>query len=225
MLLKKLIFLLLFFIAFDSLAQIDTTFVDNKYRDDQLYIGLNYNLLLNQPDNYDQYGISGGITLGYIRDIPLNKRRNLGLGLGLGYSYNAYSHNLKITDSSIEVVSSDSFDNNRLKLNTLDIPLEIRWRTSTAKKYSFWRIYSGVKFSYLFANSSKFESTTEFHKVTNIDQLNTWTTGVYLSAGYSTFNLNIFYGLTPLFSDSYRLNNGSEIGLNQLHIGMIFYML
>ena len=47
-----------------------------------------------------QKGFSTGFTLGYIKDIPLNTRRNFGLGIGLGISTNSYNNNLKISKSN-----------------------------------------------------------------------------------------------------------------------------
>ena len=45
------------------------------------------------------------------------------------------------------------FDNNPKKnvqkLSYIEIPFEIRWRTSKVHSHKFWRIYSGVKYSYL----------------------------------------------------------------------------
>lgn len=53
-------------------SRIDTTQVDQKYREDQFYISLTYNLLSNKPNKVTQSGFSSGIHFGFIRDIPIN---------------------------------------------------------------------------------------------------------------------------------------------------------
>ena len=50
-----------------------------------------------------QQGLSGGLHLGFIRDFPINKKRNVGLGVGLGYSNNSYNHNLFIKEENSSV--------------------------------------------------------------------------------------------------------------------------
>jgi len=223
---KSLFLFLVFFVAI-TYAQVDTdsTFVDTKYLEDQFYAGLTYNLLIDKPSGFNQNGISGGISVGYIRDFPINTRRNLAIGVGLGYAYNAYNQNLKITeDATYEVVSNDSFSSNRLTTYLIELPIEVRWRTSTATTYSFWRIYTGVKFGYVFASHSRYSDALEVIKVKNIEDLQKVQYGLTFSAGYSTFNLHLYYGLNTLF-DNVKTVEGDLIDLRQLNVGMVFYIL
>ena len=221
--------LLLFLVSFVAITygQVtpDSTFVDTKYLEDQFYAGLTYNLLIDKPSGFNQNGISGGISVGYIRDFPVNTRRNLAIGVGLGYAYNAYNQNLKISkEGTYEVISNDSFNSNRFTTYLIELPIELRWRTSTATNYSFWRIYTGVKFGYVFANHSRYSDDVEVIKVKNIDGLQKVQYGLTFSAGYSTFNLRLYYGLNSLF-DNVKTVESKVIDLRQLNIGMIFYIL
>src|SRR5690606_37202074 len=75
----------------------DTTFVDDKYREDQFYISVTYNLLQSKPDGMSQRGFSSGFHFGFIRDMPINDRRNIALGIGLGLSSNSYNQNMLIS--------------------------------------------------------------------------------------------------------------------------------
>ena len=61
-----------------------------NYLDDQLYISLAYNILVSTPKDMKTYSFPNTLSLGYIRDIPLNARRNIGLGAGIGLSYHQY---------------------------------------------------------------------------------------------------------------------------------------
>ena len=45
--------------------------LDSLYREDQFYIGFTFNLLWDIPSGVDQSGFSGGIHMGYTRDLSL----------------------------------------------------------------------------------------------------------------------------------------------------------
>lgn len=75
------------------------TILDDKYREDQFYIGFTYNILQNRPSGISQNNLSNGLHIGVIRDFPINKKRNKAIGIGLGYSYNSYFHNLKAVET------------------------------------------------------------------------------------------------------------------------------
>src|SRR4030065_599486 len=92
-----LLFFLLFSFVKPQAQVINDSIIDIKYLEDQLYISLAYNILGNKPATISQNGFSGGFSLGFIKDIPLNARRNIGFGVGVGYAYNVYVQNLKIS--------------------------------------------------------------------------------------------------------------------------------
>ena len=100
---------------------------------------------------------------------------------------------------------------------------EIRWRTSNAKKYDFWRIYTGIKFLYNLSNTFQYtESSTDF-KYENVSAYRKLQYGLTLSAGYTEFNAYLFYGLTPIFENA--IINGEEINSTTLKFGLVFYFL
>ena len=214
-------------LSFYCASQSDSTFVDNKYFEDQFYFGFSYNALLEQPSDFIQNGISGGVGIGYIRDIPLNKRRNVGFGIGLGYAYNAYIQNMKIEEiggqSNYSIVSTGSYKSNRFASHAIELPIELRWRSSTATKYNFWRVYTGVKLGYVFVANSKYVDSSETIKVDSINEYENIQYGITLSAGYSSLNVHIYYGLNELFKDAYV--DSESIDMTQLSIGLIFYVL
>jgi len=225
---KKWVFVISVYLFYiQSYAQIDSTFVDDKYFEDQFYIGFNYNSLLDQPENFSQNGLSGGIELGYTRDIPINKERNFGLGIGVGYAFNSYIQNMKITslanETVFEVISSELYSKNRLITHLIEVPITIRWRTSTPAKYKFWRVYGGAKLGYVFSSLSRYEDSIETIKTRNIDELKGLQYGLTLAVGYGSLNLHLYYGLNDMFKDA-EVNN-EPIDIKQFNIGLIFYML
>jgi len=227
---NRLLCFCLFLFAWNmSFSQIDTTFVDNKYFEDQFYFALNYNGLYDRPNDFETNTLSGGIMLGYIRDIPFNKRRNVGIGIGLGYSYNNYRQNLQIEatprGTQFKLMPYEDFETNRFAIHLVEMPLELRWRTSTATKYSFWRIYAGFKVGYIFYSKEKSYSSGEEIILENIEALENMRYGLSFSAGYGSLNFNIYYGLNNLFKDGSETVLEEPIDIKQINVGLMFYIL
>lgn len=224
---KKILTIIFIVCAFaQSFSQDNGNMVlDENYLEDQLYLTLNYGILNNKPNDFLQNGFSGGLSMGFIKDIPLNSNRNFGLGIGLGYGFSTYIQNLKISPANgIETFSlAENYNTNKLNVNFVEVPFEIRWRTSTAEKYKFWRVYSGIKLSYLLSSKAKYESDTEAIEIKNLNSIAKFNYGLTLSAGYSTWNINVYYSLLPLFKSGNL--NGSEIDINEFKVGLIFYIM
>ena len=200
-------------------AQNDSTFVDDKYLEDQIYFNLTYIQMLNLPDRISQSGFSFGLGGGFIKDFPINERRNIGLGAGLGYGLNNYFFNVKLD----EAVPNDDSDvvNNKIILHTVELPIELRFRGSTASKYKFWRFYPGVKIAYTFAKNTSFGKSADFN-VKDFIEVNELLYGLTFSAGYNKWNLHLYYGLNDLFNETQ--NNDFDINISDLRVGLIFYI-
>ncbi|PWL39352.1 hypothetical protein DKG77_00495 [Flagellimonas aquimarina] len=202
--------------------------LDNKYLEDQFYIGLGYNFLLEKPTNVVQRSLSYNLQTGFIKDIPFNQRRNFGIGIGFGYATNSYYSNIVANEADNNIVytvlDTSDFDRNKLETHAIEIPLELRWRTSTADEYKFWRIYAGAKFGYVFSGSSRIVSDSNTMRFSNND-IQSIQYGLQLSFGYNTWNIQAYYGLNPLLEDGTALENGETIDIRALRIGIIFYIL
>lgn len=223
---KYLLILFLIFYSVKPQAQIDSdSIIDLKYLEDQLYISLTYTILGNKPATISQNGFSGGFSLGFIKDIPLNQRRNIGFGIGVGYAYNVYVQNLKISRENQTTLFelAEDYKSNKLGINSIEMPFEFRWRTSTPEKYTFWRIYGGVKFTYLVSANTKFTDSEVVLTTKNIPEFNRFQYGATLATGYGNWNLYFYYGLSPLFKNA--LFNGKDIDLNDINIGLKFYIM
>jgi len=226
---KNVVILLLAFLSVICNAQSkdSSNSTNNKYLEDQLYLGVTYNSLYDLPIGIDQNGFSNGIFLGYMKDIPINAQRNIGFGIGLGYGRNTYFQDLKIAKENGVTIFEEvkAFDRNKFSLHAIELPIEIRWRTSTPTKYKFWRIYSGMKLAYIFASNAKLKKQGTI-KVNGIDEINKFQYGLTLGAGYGTWNLNVYYGLNNIFSSDVILNNSTiPVKGRDLRIGLIFYIL
>ncbi|NQZ45718.1 MAG: PorT family protein [Flavobacteriaceae bacterium] len=226
-------FVVVLFLAFVQavVAQdgVATDSIDARYLEDQFYAGLSYNFLLDRPGSVIQRNLSYNLQLGFLKDIPLNKNRNFGLALGVGYATNSYYSSLLATETegviTYQVPEGLEVDFNRSKIEThaVEFPFELRWRTSNATDYKFWRVYGGIKASYLFSRTSKIVSDQSRSSFQN-DDIRAWQYGVMMNFGYNTWNVHIYYALAGLFEDGILLGD-EAIDMRPLRIGVIFYIL
>ncbi|AOW09023.1 hypothetical protein EM308_05595 [Flavobacterium gilvum] len=203
--------------------------IDSLYREDQFYAGLNYNSLLKKPSGVSQEKISFGFSAGFLRDMPINKKRTFAIAPGIGFSFNNYLQNMTITGTSQNpvygVMPSDlSYDKNRFEQFRVDVPIEFRWRDSTPQEFQFFRIYGGFKVSYLLYDKSVFDDGNVKTVIKGNKDFEDFLYGVYLSVGYSAFNLQVSYNLNSFFKSSAQIDS-VPITMNALNIGVVFYIL
>lgn len=209
---------------------------DPKYLEDQFYLGITYNSLLDKPADFTQRNLSYGLQGGIIKDMPLNTERTFALGIGLGYAVNSYYSNLwasetsggveySIIDGDVILVGDQSITVKRNKIEThlIEVPLEFRWRNSSPTEYKFTRIYAGMKFGYIFSGRSKLVTTSDKSSFENQD-IRKFQYGLMLNFGYNTFNVHIYYALSNLLEDNATVATES-LQVKPLRIGFIFYIL
>lgn len=221
-------FFIYFLLIFTSISAQNNEIESDFYLEDQLYIGITYNILTDLPKSIGQSGFSNSLFLGYIKDLPINKKRNFGFGLGLGYSFDTYFQNIKIHKVNNETLyenflENENFKNNKIIAHSIESPFEIRLRTSSKANYKFWRLYAGIKFKYNFYTRASYKNNGT-QKLKNIKNFNKFNYGLTLGAGNSTWNLHLYYGLKPLFNNA-KLNVDETINMKDFKIGLIFYIL
>ena len=214
----------------DNRDSLQAPIEDLLYREDQIYFSVTYNLLMDPPSGMTSRGLTGGLNLGFLRDMPINESRNIAFAVGLGWSYDHYGHNLFIGEDSSgnsiyrildgKVVYTD----NHFSMAVVEVPIEFRWRTSTAKDYKFWRIYGGARLGYAYYYKSTFVQSGNNVNQTEIPEFNPVRISATLSFGYDTFNFFASYSINPFFKDAYTVN-GEKIDLRTLKVGLIFYLL
>ena len=237
---KQVLYLILLLVSIQSFDAQETlsndiisdSIIDEKYREDQFYVSVTYNLLGKKLDGVSQSGFSSGFHFGFIRDMPINTRRNKAIGVGLGLSTNSYNQTLLIAENNgnfnYSILDDDatSFSKNKFTTYLIEVPIEFRWRTSTPSDYDFWRIYAGIKFGYVVYNSSKFNGEPSDIQLSNIDDFNKIQYGLTLSAGYANVSFHLYYTLNPIFDSNAKLSaSGQSIDMNAIKIGLIFYIL
>jgi hypothetical protein len=202
--------------------------IDSLYREDQFYLGFSYNSLINKPHELSQNKLSTGVSLGFLRDFPVNKMRTIAFAPGIGLTYANYIQNLAIRRDNGTVTysilnNSIAYKTNDFSQVFVDVPMEFRWRNSTFQSHKFWRVYTGLKLSYLIYDKATYDNEDIKTTVSNNPDYNNFTYGVYLSAGYNTWNINIYYGLNSLFKSANI--DDQVIRMKTLNFGIMFYIL
>ncbi|WP_233861077.1 porin family protein [Tenacibaculum piscium] len=225
---KNSFILYLFFLSISMFSQKDSLQIGDSYWEDQLYLNISFTALTNQPQKLDKKlhksGFSFGFSAGYIRDIPVVKSGKIAIGIGLGYGFDSFNHSLKVIEGDPTGFKIDkNITTNKLKTHNIEIPIQFRLRTSTQNSYAFWRLYTGIKFSYNLKNTFSYMESDSEISLSNLAEYHTFQTGLTLSAGYKTFNFHAYYGITPILKNTYL--HAHKIKTNIVRIGLSFYLL
>lgn len=214
-------------IAQDTIAPAN---VDSLYREDQFYIGVTYNLPMGLPAGGIIRGLSGGIQFGFLRDMPINKRRNVAVAIGAGIALDQFGQNLFIgeteNDQTIFKILDGNVDytRNRFNVAVIEAPIEFRWRTSTATVYNFWRVYTGFRVGYTYWYKATFKQPGNTVNQTKIPEFDPLRLSATVSLGYNTFNFFASYSINPFFKDAETVN-GERVDFKTLKVGLLFYIL
>ena len=214
---KRILALLLCFFATMVVAQ------EANFREDQLYFSIAYPYFSTPPQGLIQNKLSYSLSAGFVRDIPINKTRRLAIGLGLGWDKTTVFTNTRFqaVDGSINAsVLQEDVTRNSLQVQSVAIPLVLRWRNATEQKHAFWRIHSGISLHFPFNLKTTFEGqdgveTREF--LPHEQSLLRWN----LHFGFNTWNISIVHDLQPWTSVTH-LGKNQDIKFTK--IGLIFYL-
>ncbi len=224
-LIRKRFFLLFFLLFFTQLSFTQSGTSEDFYREDQFYFGSSYFIQTEPIENFKQNGFSGNFQFGFVRDLPLNNNSTKAIGVGLGYERNFFTSNIQPikTDGNIDyriVISRFLESKNKLSFSSFVIPIEYRWRRSSIDQYKFWRIYTGLK---LKKNFPLYSNPSYGSEIT-IDEIEDWTTSIYLNAGYNTWNISLEYDLNPILKNK-KTSNEENINISFFRLGLVFYIL
>lgn len=208
---------------------------ERMYPDDRFIITLFTDIWQNAPQNMDLKTIQRGITISAMQDMPLG-RSNFSVAAGLGFSsHNLYSDHLYLFNHSenkfdFHPISSDhQYDNNKISLNYIEIPVQLRYRSRTLPKT--FRVYAGMKAGRIINAHTKFVGKEYYHyqhespvitertvkiKEHKLRNINDYRIGLTATIGYGMVNLHAFYPLTNIFTE----NSAEE--MKPLSLGVSF---
>jgi hypothetical protein len=174
---------------------------------DRLLLELNWNSWLETPAGIDLRPVSIGFNVYRMYDIPFKKGGAVSFAFGYGFS----SHN--VHNNGAFVVGTDSasgnsftalepFDpayeyrKNKIAVNYVDVPLELRIRTKGARKF---RLTAGFKAGVLVSDHTKTIDDDQKVKVYNLKNVMKYRYGAYGRIGFGRLIFTGYYALTPLF--------------------------
>ena len=224
-LIRKKFFLLSFLLFFTQLCYTQSVIGKDFYREDQFYFGSSYFIQTEPIENFKQNGFSGNFQFGFIRDFPLNNNSTKAIGIGLGFERNFFTSNIQPikTNGNINyriIISRFLESKNKISFSSFVLPIEYRWRSSSIDQYKFWRIYSGLKIKKNFP----LYSNPSYGSEITIDEIEDWTTSIYLNTGYNTWNISLEYDLNPILKNQ-KTSNGENLNINFFRLGLVFYIL
>ena len=210
---------------FTQLSFTQSIISKDNYREDQFYFGSSYFIQTEPIENFKQNGFSGNFQFGFIRDFPLNNNSTKAIGLGLGYERNFFTSNIQPieTNDNIDyriVISRFLESKNKISFSSFVIPIEYRWRRSSIDQYKFWRIYTGLKIKKNFP----LYSNPSYGSEITIDEIEDWTTSIYLNAGYNTWNISLEYDLNPILKNK-KTSSGENLNISFFRLGLVIYKL
>ena len=197
---------------------------DTFYREDQIYFGASLMLFNSNQDDFKSQGLSRHIQFGIIRDIPLNKSGKFATGVGLGMSFDKYKTNIILSGEGLYSLSNSNLeiaDPLFFSVNSIELPLSIRWRSSTLSEYAFWRVYGGIAFQWNYRSITK--QNSNFTQLS--DEIQRFGTMANLVFGYNTWNFYLAYNLTTFFNSEKGELTSIPIKFKPFKIGLIFYFL
>lgn len=217
---RKLLLLLFLGSALQAAAQDEVT----SFREDQIYFSIAYPYFSDVPSELIQNKLSYSFSLGFIRDMPINKKRTLAVGLGLGWESSTVFNNMQfevLDDAVTATAIQGKYQKNVLNMQSFAVPFELRWRSATELKHAFWRIYSGMSFHLPIQLTAKNTSLEGVQKSTSLPHSSTllrWN----IHFGFNTWNISIAHDFRP-WAKSNTTNNSFDIKFTK--IGLIFYIL
>jgi hypothetical protein len=194
------------------------------FREDQVYLSIAYPYFSDAPGTLIQNKLSYAFSIGFIRDMPINSQRTLAVGVGLGFDQSTLYNNTLFAqsgNSSNATLIENEYQQNYLRMQSLAIPLELRWRNATETKHAFWRIHTGVSVHFPMQLKSYNKSLTGQVNTTKLPSKGSvlrWN----IHFGFNTWNISIAHDIQPWAT--FDASN-KEFGMKFTKIGLIFYIL
>jgi hypothetical protein len=205
----------------------------NKEHFDRIIIDIKTDQWLETPPGIETKPYSIGVSAFFYKDLPISKKSNFSVALGIGLSSDNIHHNGAISTSSnnssntsytklIPLASNYKTKRNKLTLNYIEAPFEIRFRTTNktlAEKRKFnFRFYPGFKVGYLLGSHTKLVTDNIKVKVYRTPNTLFYRYGPTLRMGVNKVTFVAFYSLTSIFEK----NKGNE--LNTFSLGLSWLM-
>ena len=177
-------------------------------KQDRLIVDINFDTWDKTPPgvNIKQFR-SRGVNIMFMDEKPFGKG-HVAFAWGFGFSSqnfhsNAFYQESGTTDSSYFLLIPDTidYDLNKLSLNYIDIPLELRFRTKANAKGNRLKLSAGFKIGVLINAHTKFDDGSTKRKEYHLRNIPDWHYGIHARLSFGHIGVSYFYSLTKLFND------------------------
>jgi len=183
------------------------------------------------PADMKQQAINRGISIDNVQEFPIGTS-NFSVAAGLGFSsHNLYSNHVYFDKNQtgdheflpVGDIYSNEYSNNKISLNYINIPLELRYRTRNTPKT--FRVHAGLKAGLLVSGHTKYvgeispgKRKTKI-KEKMLENTEPYLIGLYGRIGYGRVNLHGYMSLTDIFTN----NNAQEAAFMSLGLSFIVF--
>ena len=183
-------------------------------KQDRFVFDLNFDNWDTKPQGVELEGFrSRGVNIMFTDEKQFGNG-NVAFSWGIGFSsQNFHTNAFYIQDDNADtsgftrIPDSVHYELNKLSLNYLDIPLELRFRTNANTKGSRLKLSLGFKVGILVNAHTKFDTGKDkikVHRLENIPDIHYGLTG---RLGFGRIGVSYFYSLTHVFAE----DEGMEI--------------
>ncbi|HAD97163.1 MAG TPA: hypothetical protein DCG19_07130 [Cryomorphaceae bacterium] len=168
---------------------------------------LTYDYLLESPPGLEQSWRSNGHSLSFMDDVQFGEESHFSFAYGIGFTSNNFYNNLSLRTNAADgrefysFLDTDTINSNKLTVQYIHIPIELRFRSGLSQKGNFFRFYVGAKVGVRVNSYSKLITDNFNRQFNNLGNLNRFMYGAYVRTGYSFINVYAYYGLSELFSE------------------------
>lgn len=224
--LKVFVLLTLTFVSHNVFAQVVSGAMKPKIsnwenKQDRFVLDINFDNWDKTPKDIEVKGFrSRRVNIMFLDEKPFGKG-HVAFAWGLGFSSQNFHTNGRfqqsvIADSSFFVPIPDTvnYDLNKLSLNYIDLPLELRFRTDANAKGKRLKFSAGFKIGVLVNAHTKFDDGSTKTKEFHLRNIPDWHYGLSARLGFGHIGISYFYSLTKLF------NKGEGMEITPYSIGL-----
>jgi hypothetical protein len=199
---------------------VDTNYYDPPDKMDRFIFDLGHARWLDAPKGIDVEPWSYSIAVHYMKDIPFGES-GFATAIGLGFSshnvfHNGFFHEPVDDDEPTDLVpygNGNEPDKNKLSSNYLDVPVELRFRTSGSTAF---KISLGARIGYLVNLHQKIIDENGKRKFYDIEGVDPLRYGTYARIGVGRWNVFAYYAIPSVFKEG----EGPE--MHQVSAGLSF---
>lgn len=180
---------------------------------DRLIFEIMHDNWLDKPDSVKMKWYNRGFNTYFFYDIALTPNKTISLAPGLGFSCtNVYTRSILTANDTmsyfIPINDSINYSRNKITTTSVDIPIELRFRTKPNEQGKSFKIAVGARIGYFLNVMSKYKGDDYlfgtdneiFIKNKRLPNVNRIKLGSTFRIGYGNYNLIAYYSIGTLFN-------------------------